>query len=430
MNLKVVDFLVLVFCNLPIMYFLDRLWRNKDYDQVEQTLVTLLWIVHLGFSFFYASYILQNGGDSLGFWQLTADTSQHAQGWMDYFGINTFFIQWLNYIPSKLLGLSYLSGTFIYSTLSYGALVLLFLSFRFFILQRIDMLSFPKLLYLPLFLPGLHFWTAGVSKENLLFLGLSMLFYALTRPGTSIFLGLIGWVICLFIRPFVGIFFIPVLIWLLLPLLKKMPIKSLILIVLIIILLFQASNQFLLYLHLESFSLDGLAAFSTTQLNFLDSFQANSTLPMGEMDSIERWVAVVFRPLLWESWDFYSVILALENTWLILIILVAILLYSCRLFHMFKICFSKYGHSCQRGGRTIARILNFPWRDVLRSIRFHIPFLAKYYSIVAVGMFLLFTFTLNNFGLFYRMKSIWMPFLQFSILWLICFSSADLKRSP
>ncbi|WPR76866.1 hypothetical protein [Algoriphagus sp. NG3] len=430
MNLKVVDFLVLVFCNLPVMYFLDRLWRKKDYDQVEQTLVTLLWIVHLGFSFFYASYILQNGGDSLGFWQLTADTSQHAQGWMDYFGINTFFIQWLNYVPGKLLGLSYWSGTFIYCTFSFGGLVLLFLSFRFLILQRTGMLAFPKLLYLPLFLPGLHFWTAGVSKENLLFLGLCMLFYSLTRYGISMILGVTGWIICLLIRPFVGFFFIPLLIWLLLPLIRGSLIKSLILIVLLIILLFQASNQFLLYLHLESFSLDGLAAFSATQLNFLDSFQANSTLPMGEMDSMERWVAVVFRPLLWESWDFYSVILALENTWLILIILVALLLYSCSVFHLFKNCFSKYRPSCQRGVGTIAWILNFPWRDALCNIRFHIPFLAKYYSIVAVGMFLLFTFTLNNFGLFYRMKSIWMPFLQFSILWLICFSSANLKRSP
>ncbi|MCE7055574.1 hypothetical protein LZF95_12875 [Algoriphagus sp. AGSA1] len=430
MNLKVVDFLVLIFCNLPLVYFLVWLRKSKGIDQGEQILVTLLWLVHLGFSFFYASYILHNGGDSLRFWQLTADTSQHAQNWMGYFGINTFFIQWLNYIPSKLLGFSYWSGTFVYSTFSFMGVVLLFLSFRFLILERIGMLAFPKLLYLPLFLPGLHFWTAGVSKENLLFLGLSMLFYSLTMPGTTMILGLIGWIICLFVRPVVGIFFIPVLVWLLLPVLKKSLSKSVILIVILVILFFQAINQFLLYLHLESFSQDSFKAFSTNQLYYLNSFNASTAIPMVEMNSMERLFAVIFRPLLWESWDFYSVIIAIENTWLMLITLLALFLYSYRVYRVLIIYFSKFSPARRRGGMGGTRLQIIPWYVVLRNTPFPIPFSAKYYSIIAVGMFLLFTFTLNNFGLFYRMKSIWMPFLQFSILWLICSSTAYLKRSP
>lgn len=393
MRLEGMDYLVLALCNLPILYFLGTIWKNEGYHQLERILLMLLWMVHFTFSIFFANYILQRGGDSLGLWKLTADTSQYSQSWMGYFGVNTFFIQWINYLPSKVLGLSYWSGTFIYSTLSFAGLVLLFFSFRHFIHKHKDSLSFPFILYLPLFLPGLHFWTGGVTKECLLLLGLSLLFYSFSRVGQRGFPGILGWAICLMIRPFVGMLFLPLLGWLLVPFFKNSLIKSLALLVGLGWLFFRAGQQFLVYLHLEEFSWESLMALSKKQLGFLSSFQSNTSVPMVEMDFWERWMAVLFRPFIWESWDFYSLVFAVENVWLFLIIIVSLFL-------------------------------------LIRIKSFHVPFLAKYYLVIVFGMFLVFTFTLNNFGLFYRMKSIWMPFLQFPMLWLICSAGPHLKQSP
>ncbi|UZD23895.1 hypothetical protein [Algoriphagus halophytocola] len=393
MSLKGMDYLVLALCNLPVLYFLRSCWANKAYTLNERILLVLLWLVHLTFSGVFASYILERGGDSHGLWHLTADTSQYAQDWMGYFGINTFFVQWLNYFPSKILGLSYWSGTFIYSTLSFGAIALLFFSFRQLIQQNKESLSLRYLLYLPLFLPGLHFWTAGVTKECLLLLGLALLFYAFGSQKFKGLPGILGWAICLLTRPLVGIFFLPLLIWLLYPFFKKSLTKTMLVLFGLGYLLFKAIRQFLAYLHLDELSWESLMLLSKNQFGFLDSFQSSTAVPMTDMNLSERMVAVFFRPFIWETWDFYSLIFALENTWFMLIMLVALLVII--------------------------------WRK-----SFNIPFIAKYYLIIAFGMFLVFTFTLNNFGLFYRMKSIWLPFLQFPMLWLICKAYPHLKKSP
>lgn len=393
MKLEKVDLLLWAVCNLPIIFILGKSWKNKKYPWDELLVLCLLWLKHQIASFFFASYILTKGGDSPRLWYLTADTSQYANTWIEHFGISTFFIQWVNYIPSKLFNFSYWSGTIIYATISYGALVLIFFGFReLYQRYRRDYVN-PFILYLPLFLPGLHFWTAGVTKESLLLLGLASMFYSYCGITPKIFLGVTGWILCLMTKPLVGLFFLPLLLWSLIPFFKQSWFLALTLFTTLSWLLFKASRQFISYLHLENFSWEGLMIFSQSQLVFLNSYQADTAVAMMEMNYLERWIAVLFRPFLWEVWDFYSFIYALENTWFLLLVSASIVV-------------------------------------LITSWRFHLPFLAKYYLIIALGMILVFTFTLNNFGLFYRMKSVWMPFLQFPLLWLICNAGLQFKQSP
>ena len=148
------------------------------------------------------------------------------------------------------------------------------------------------------------------------------------------------------------------------------------------LILFKAGQHFLAYLHLEDISWQKLRNLSDIQLDFLTGLNAHTEIPMEGMNSLERLFAVTFRPLIWESWDFLSLIFALENSWLLLILILGI---------------------------------GFSWRKAVQM-----PLSIKYYTITAFAMFLIFTFTLNNMGLFYRMKSIWLPFVHFTFLWLIC----------
>lgn len=390
MSFEVSDYSIFILCNLIVFGFLIFRAKDPSYQKIEKLILFSLWLIHFIFSFVFALYILKNGGDSLRYWTITADSSQYASSWTDYFGINTFFIQWLNYLPYKVLGLSYLSGSMIYSVLSYAGLVLVFESLRYLIHSHKDFLNYPTLLYLPLFLPGLHFWTAGVSKEALLFLGLGILFYSFTIPKNHLYLALLGWTLCLLIRPFIGFVFLPILIYKLFTYLKNRSfVLRLRVLVLMLLVLFKAGQHFIAYMQLEEITWDRLSSLSNTQLGFLTEFNAKTEIVMLELNFLERWWAVSFRPYIWESWDIYSLIFALENTWLLLIMVIAMV--------------------------------------YVRRKSVQIPNSIKYNAIIAFGMFLIFTFTLNNMGLFYRMKSIWLPFLHITFLWLICTSSPRLE---
>ncbi|SFT42565.1 hypothetical protein SAMN04489724_0702 [Algoriphagus locisalis] len=386
MNLVILDYFIFGCSNLLVLSFLIFRYKQKIYSKLEVLLVVLLWLVHFTFSLVFALYILRNGGDSYRYWTVTADSSQYASTWMEHFGVNTFFIQWLNYLPYKALGLSYLSGSVLYAMISYAGLLLLFEGIRYLISLYKDSLAYSQLLYLPLFLPGLHFWTAGVSKESLLFFGLGLMFYAFSVKKNQPFLVLTGWMTCLLVRPFIGFMFLPILAYYLFLFLKK---RSFVIrfrvIVIMALVLFKAVQHFVSYLHLEDFTWQKLRNLSDSQLRFLTEYNANTELPMGGMNTMERWFAVTFRPLIWESWDFLSLVFAMENSFLLLILILGI---------------------------------GFSWKKAVQM-----PFSIKYYTIIAFAMFLIFTFTLNNMGLFYRMKSIWLPFVHLTFLWLICSSS-------
>jgi hypothetical protein len=390
MKFEFLDYIIFGLCNLIVVGFLIVRFKDRRYEKLEKLIVTFLWVTHFIFSFVFADYIIRNGGDSIRYWEITADASQYASTWMGYFGVNTFFIQWLNYIPYKVFGLSYLSGTMIYATLSYAGLVLFFEGIRDLISTQKESLAYPQFLYLPLFLPGLHFWTSGVSKESLLFLGLTLMFYSFSKKKQVLVPALLGWALCLLVRPFVGFVFLPILIYFLLSYLRK---RSFVfrfrVIVLMALLLFKAGQHFLAYMHLEEISWDRIRNLSDAQFGFLTDFDANTEILMRELNFLERWIAVSFRPFIWESWDFNSLIFALENAWLFLIMVLGI---------------------------------SLGWKK-----SFQIPLSVKYYAIIASGMFLVFTFTLNNMGLFYRMKSIWLPFLHITFLWLICASIPSSK---
>lgn len=384
------DVLVLIIVHLLLGFFFKFHYLKPNYSILERGLVLSLWFIHLSFAYFFVRYIQQNGGDSIGLWDLTADTSQYARSWMGYFGVNTFFIQWLNYIPSKLLGLSYVSGTMIYAFLSFWGMIGLLESINYLIDKFEQKLRFPQFLYLPLFLPGLHFWTAGVSKETLLFLGVSAMFYAFSTQKQIFSIGILGWCLCLLVRPILGVLFLPILVVFVANGLKKRWELFSLVIVICGGLLYFSISQFLPYLHLENYSWEDLSDFSNRQLSFLTDFSANTTLSMETWSWYRKLAAVAFLPFPWESWDFYSLIFSLENFWLLYIGVLGLAM--------------GYRHLVQ------------------------IPKTMIYFFMIGMVMFIVFTFTLNNLGLFYRMKSIWLPFLHITFLWLICYSDHPSKR--
>lgn len=71
---------------------------------------------HIFFSLVFTWYILNNGGDSFGYWKFGMEqvVIKGDKNWFAYFGEGTTFILWLCYIPSYLMGLSYITGNILF----------------------------------------------------------------------------------------------------------------------------------------------------------------------------------------------------------------------------------------------------------------------------------------------------------------------------
>lgn len=155
---------------LAVWYLYQKLNRAK-LPGFYRRASWILFAYHLLFSLIFHHYILEYGGDSVGYWNINADDTQGAVTWMEHWGLGTFFVQWINYLPSRVMGLSYGSGNLLYACISFlGFLKLIQLGYQ----------AWGKLADSPwsrtwvglLFLPNIHFWTAGVGKEALLWVGL------------------------------------------------------------------------------------------------------------------------------------------------------------------------------------------------------------------------------------------------------------------
>ena len=341
----------------------------------------LLWLYHFLFSWIYHFYLSSVGGDAIRYWEVSADLSQYAQSWMGYFGFSTFFIQWLNYIPSQVLGLNFLSGNLIYGLFSYLGIVLgVWITDKVF--RPMDLPFWIKVLpFLIWWFPGLHFWTAGVSKDTLLFLGLMGVWYTRVFIPQKIYVLAIFWLLIFMIKPLIGILLLP---FLLLMYWKEFWINwkvGLGLLVLFSPVIFLGGRWLWVYSHMEAFSISDLLRFSEEQLSFLASYGANSALPMLDYSLTWRMISFLFRPFIWEVWDGFSLVFALENSLLLLLLVCSIL---------FGI---KY----------------------LKSFSLSLGLLFCFTILIAF----IYSMTLNNYGLFYRMKSVWLPFLYIGLLWLI-----------
>lgn len=164
-----------------------------------------LLFYHVFFSLFFTWYILNYGGDSQGYWKFGMEQVLHKGevSWFTFYGEGTTFILWLSYIPSQLMGLSYLTGNILFGFLG-------FIGIRYIFVMVADL--FPanhKVLNIPLFptvfyFLNLHFWTAGVGKDAICFWGIAWFFFAIQNYEKRWWQGLIALFFVYMSRPHMG----------------------------------------------------------------------------------------------------------------------------------------------------------------------------------------------------------------------------------
>ncbi|WP_113922790.1 hypothetical protein [Cognataquiflexum aquatile] len=370
--------MVLIFGLLVLLLWLNvRLGIKIGLSKIQTNFLQVLCIYHFLFSFVFNYYLQKNGGDAIRYWELTADISQNPVSWMDYWGSRTFFIQWLNYIPSKVFGLGFLFGNVLYAFFS-------FLGIREIYLVAVKYCPETSSKWIQIgwlglfFLPNLHFWSAGVGKEALLVLGMGWAVKGMgDLPRHWVFL-VLGVLLSFWVRPIAGVVLGGVAwVYLLFQPGISLPAK-LAVSILVVAVGILALNRVFVSMHLEEYSLEAVLQFISGQQEFLRGFGAGSEVPMEEYGWGQKLWTFFFRPFWHEVRDFWDLVAVVENTFAFVLLI----------------------------GLVLGQV--YAW---YKKIRLSIPGVFYAGLAVMVLMGVVYALTLNNLGIMVRMKSTYMVFL-------------------
>lgn len=315
------------------------------------------------------------------YWALEAEGVENPDHWMGYWGQRTHFVQWLNYIPAKVLGLDFLAGNVLYAAFS-------FLGIREVYFWMLQIRYNPIKAWMEwglmgiFLLPNLHFWSAGVGKEALLLVGLVWALKGFVSLKDHWKVAVVGVLLSFWVRPLQGVVLGGMLglyfFWQ-----KEIPVKLKVSVGLGMAVVMGLGIWMLLqYMHLETLSFQGLMAFSSGQMDFLKGFGAGSEIPMETYSVFEKGFALFFRPFWGEVDRFWQIAAALENSVALLLVL------------------------------GLLAVLPFYFK---RKEKFTIPPFLWAGLVFGLLMAVAFAFTLNNLGIIMRMKSTYMVFV-----YLVC----------
>jgi len=186
--------LVLFGLTLPMLQVLKgRLpWLNLG------LLKNLYWY-HVAFAAIYYIYVQSSASDSVAYFNRA---SSNYEGWMDAYGTGTPFIDFVAWPFVNYLGFSYEMMMMLFSWMGYWGFVFFYITFKENLrfkhsLQGMDLLT------IVIFLPNMHYWTASLGKGSIIFMGLAMAIYGLSRLNSRKISLLIGLLIIYHVRPHV-----------------------------------------------------------------------------------------------------------------------------------------------------------------------------------------------------------------------------------
>ncbi len=173
-------------------FFLQRLYRNYK---------VLLFFYHLAFSYLaYQLRISRGISDSHFYWAQNININDYS--WFDFADYGANFVLFLNY-PFIKLGLPFWFGFAIYGVVGYLG-ILKWIAFSEKVVGEIYFKGF-NLLPLLFFLPNLHYWTATLGKEPLVFLAIAYIFNFIADFKAKRTSTIIAFVVLLLIRPHIAI---------------------------------------------------------------------------------------------------------------------------------------------------------------------------------------------------------------------------------
>ena len=345
-----------------------------------------LFVYHCIFSFLFPLI----PGDSLGYWYFSFEQIvTHSDKIWDYWGVGTIFLLFLDFIPARIMGLSFLTGNFLYGVLGFLGMRYLFRLFIEKLKVNVKIFGLPVIPFL-FYFPNMNFWTAGVGKDTLCFFGIACFLYSLMSFGKRIIPLVLSFALVYYIRPpmamilmggaTIGIVFSG----------KVKLVYRLLVPVAALGVFFMAYSQVAKFLKVDDLSVKSLQHVATDKAIILSRGATSSSINISGYSVPFRLFTYLYRPLFFDVHNFISLSASIENLVYLLI--------------------------------TIMWIKAVKWRDFRQM-----PFWMVTGGVIFLLAMLVFSNSLGNLGIIMRMKNMTMIYFLFVMIWSMSEREAEQK---
>jgi hypothetical protein len=280
---------------------LRNLYKNDSNYKI------FLFFYHLAFSFLaYQLRINRGVSDSHFYWAKNININNNS--WFDFADYGANFVLFLNY-PLIKLGIPFLGGFLIYGIIGYLG-ILKWIEFSKKVVGKIYFKGY-NVLPILFFLPNLHYWTATLGKEPLVFFAIASIFNYLADFKANLVSTIIAFTILLLIRPHVAILLLISIVSVVL-FQKKYSLKNR------LIFLFSSLTitSILLYMVLQLALIHNWnwsRVVYSNNYSILSFSNSKAYVPMLDYSIWYKLFSFNFRPLFYDSQTIWSLFASIEN---------------------------------------------------------------------------------------------------------------------
>lgn len=316
----ILDFIVCIVA-LILAFRIKTLFHSFNSDELK--LLDYILLYHVFMSVVFHFYIKLNGGDAYHYWQAPKQYDfNEIWTWVVTIGRPTQIMFLFNFFFTNTLNLSFLTGNIIYGILGYSAIVLFLATIKeimpyYQLLKSIKVVGI-SVFPLILFLPNLHFWSAGVGKDTILFFCISLFAYSIFKSKINWFGIFISLVLSYLVRPHITLFLIAGFgIGFMLDGKLKGYVKSILMVIFTFgfIILF---DSVLSFVNIEEFNAESFTQFADSKASAL-SARGGSIVDISAYPYPLKVFTFLFRPLFFDMNNIIALVASFENLLLLIL---------------------------------------------------------------------------------------------------------------
>ncbi len=368
------DFIV-VLLSVALGFLFIQSFKNK---LAANHLTTLrkLFLYHIFFGLYNYFYL---GSDPIRYWALAKNIS--FQEFVTYCTekSGTYFMLAIDYYPSQILGLSYFTGTMMYTTIG-------FIAIAYFYIVALELVPYNSkfkgydLFPLLFFLPNLHLWSCTAGKDTISFFCGAIFCYGVLKPYSRILFILAAIAFSYAVRPHVSLFLVIGYGMGFALSSKVTPFQRFIFAMVFITAAFFILPSVMEYAKIEETSLESFNEFSSEKADLLSRSTVGSRIDISSYPLPLKLFTFLYRPLFFDINGVPALAASIENLFLLLL--------------------------------TIRVFKNKPIETFRKA-----PVAIKGMLLYLIVGTLAFSQTLGNLGIIIRMRNMFLPGLLIFFLW-------------
>ena len=379
------DILVILLSILFGFIFINSLKKNLSSYDIK--ILRGMFLYHIFFGLYNYFFF---GSDPVRYWQLAKTISYEDFLKYAFEKSGTFFMLAIDYFPSKVLGLSYFTGTMIYTVIGFIAITYFY---------RIAILLVPynskyrgyNLFPLLFFMPNMHLWSCTAGKDTICFFSGAIFCYGILKPYKRIPYLIIALLLSYAVRPHIALFLV-LGYGMAFAFSNKMSLfqRSLFAIVFIVA-AFLILPSVMGYAKIEETSLESFSEFSDQKAGLLSRASVGSRIDISSYPLPLKLFTFLYRPLFFDINGIPALLASIENLFLLIL--------SIRVFK----------------NRPIETFKKAP--VAIKGLLLYL----------IIGTFA-FSQSLGNLGIIIRMRNMFLPGLLIFFLWSFSYEKERRKR--